>query len=301
MTSYHSTWGNTSPDFLGFDFGGSLQQHAHSQRQQRQHATKSDPHSFVMNGHLFNDISSKLAVTDEADHDSYINFDAASLDGRFEYETSGESMSSTSPRSSNATSPPTFPSEPTFQNPEQQSITMLYHPPPPQHHLPQFVGHQFPYGPTSRFNPYGYPHLQTAPYPPISEGKYIISPHPRRGLLHSASPTPSTRSSSSASSSVAPDSLLCPHEGCGKHLGTRSALKAHMRVHDDPPSQRSHKCGECDASFRRTHDLRRHCRSIHELIKPFSCVVCGNTFARRVSKFAHCLFFEDSADSFVAS
>jgi uncharacterized Zn-finger protein len=42
---------------------------------------------------------------------------------------------------------------------------------------------------------------------------------------------------------------------------------------------KSHECSKCDASFRRSHDLRRHERS-HNSIKPYTCRKCNKGFTR---------------------
>ncbi|KAI8831837.1 hypothetical protein BC829DRAFT_366101, partial [Chytridium lagenaria] len=39
-------------------------------------------------------------------------------------------------------------------------------------------------------------------------------------------------------------------------------------------------CNLCNMSFRRSHDLKRHTRSLHTKIKPYICVKCTKSFSR---------------------
>ncbi|KAI8851267.1 hypothetical protein BC829DRAFT_356663, partial [Chytridium lagenaria] len=39
-------------------------------------------------------------------------------------------------------------------------------------------------------------------------------------------------------------------------------------------------CPLCPMSFRRSHDLKRHTRSLHTKVKPYICVKCSKSFSR---------------------
>ncbi|KAI9105314.1 hypothetical protein DFS34DRAFT_574096 [Phlyctochytrium arcticum] len=71
--------------------------------------------------------------------------------------------------------------------------------------------------------------------------------------------------------------LTCPHPGCGKVFTKPFAIRAHVKSHG---AERTYRCELCESSFRRSHDLKRHFRSIHTVIKPFGCETCGKRFSR---------------------
>ncbi|KAJ3388637.1 Metallothionein expression activator [Lobulomyces angularis] len=73
----------------------------------------------------------------------------------------------------------------------------------------------------------------------------------------------------------------CTHEGCPKVFNHIFNLKSHLKAHSP---ERSFVCDQCSSSFRRSHDLKRHCRSIHSSIKPFECRSCSKSFSRMVSR-----------------
>jgi hypothetical protein len=52
--------------------------------------------------------------------------------------------------------------------------------------------------------------------------------------------------------------------------------------HGQPPpqSERPFKCDQCNQSFSRNHDLKRHKR-IHLAVKPFPCTFCSKSFSRK--------------------
>ena len=55
-----------------------------------------------------------------------------------------------------------------------------------------------------------------------------------------------------------------------------SAPQTNKRQHD----HKSFQCTTCSATFKRSHDLRRHHRSVHSDVKPYNCR-CGKRFARQ--------------------
>ncbi|KAI8921645.1 hypothetical protein BC831DRAFT_476198 [Entophlyctis helioformis] len=75
-----------------------------------------------------------------------------------------------------------------------------------------------------------------------------------------------------------PNGLMypCKDPNCDKLFASRLKLRSHMKSHNP----RNYHCYECDASFKRSHDLRRHQRSLHTVLKPFHCHKCNKTFAR---------------------
>lgn len=62
-------------------------------------------------------------------------------------------------------------------------------------------------------------------------------------------------------------------EQCGKHLGSRRALKLHLLTHT---GQRSHSCDQCDMSFSQTGTLANHKKFVHRQVRLFACNVCGS-------------------------
>ncbi|TPX36130.1 hypothetical protein SmJEL517_g01475 [Synchytrium microbalum] len=70
---------------------------------------------------------------------------------------------------------------------------------------------------------------------------------------------------------------LCTVPGCGKKFTRRYNLKSHQRAHSN---DRPFKCTYCMTSFSRTHDLRRHVKSLHTQQKPHQCPHCNLAFSR---------------------
>lgn len=73
------------------------------------------------------------------------------------------------------------------------------------------------------------------------------------------------------------DQIQCSFPGCMKTFNKQSNLKSHSRIH---VIERNFGCQECGASFRRSHDLKRHQRSLHSDVKPYGCGRCGKRFSR---------------------
>lgn len=71
----------------------------------------------------------------------------------------------------------------------------------------------------------------------------------------------------------------CSFPGCLKNFTKQTNLKSHFRIHQP---ERGFGCEDCPASFRRSHDLKRHQRSLHSDFKPFECMKCQKKFSRLV-------------------
>ena len=66
---------------------------------------------------------------------------------------------------------------------------------------------------------------------------------------------------------------------CGKSFEKKFTLNSHIKNHH---SGILFQCDICSTTFKRQHDLKRHHRSLHMNIKPFSCNVCKKGFSRMV-------------------
>ncbi|KAI9352094.1 hypothetical protein BDR26DRAFT_815616 [Obelidium mucronatum] len=70
----------------------------------------------------------------------------------------------------------------------------------------------------------------------------------------------------------------CPIPGCTQTFHKKMNLTSHLKTHK---CSKVYSCQECAATFRRSHDLRRHAASLHsEEGKAFSCLKCPKRFAR---------------------
>lgn len=81
--------------------------------------------------------------------------------------------------------------------------------------------------------------------------------------------------------SITKEGFKCLYLSCGKIFDKQTNLKSHLRTHQEV---RNYHCNECAATFRRSHDLKRHQRSIHSEAKPYICLQCGKGFSRQVFK-----------------
>lgn len=79
----------------------------------------------------------------------------------------------------------------------------------------------------------------------------------------------------------------CSFPGCEKTFSKHTNLKSHLRIHK---SDRNYNCEDCSATFRRSHDLKRHQRSLHSDVKPYACGRCAKRFSRmvRLNQSSHC-------------
>ncbi|KAJ3218424.1 hypothetical protein HK099_005077 [Clydaea vesicula] len=99
---------------------------------------------------------------------------------------------------------------------------------------------------------------------------------------------PKVQKKSKQSSPFADDNLeilSCPHENCEKTFTKQFNLKSHLRSHT---TEKCFTCDLCAASFRRSHDLKRHIRSLHVAVKAFACPTCNKRFARTDALKRHC-------------
>lgn len=70
----------------------------------------------------------------------------------------------------------------------------------------------------------------------------------------------------------------CPFPGCDKIFNRPYNFKSHIKVHS---GERPYKCGHCELSFARCHDLKRHEKIHNENSKiQNECDCCGKKFSR---------------------
>ena len=73
----------------------------------------------------------------------------------------------------------------------------------------------------------------------------------------------------------------CGYQGCGRKYSKKGNLQTHFVTHTGDSPYRCY-VGECTGkvAFSRPHELTRHIRSEHKLVKPHLCEVCGSQFTR---------------------
>ncbi|KAJ3171924.1 hypothetical protein HDU87_008174 [Geranomyces variabilis] len=188
---------------------------------------------------------------------------------------------------------------------------LSHHPhyPPPHHHHHPHAGMLHGMTPLSAMSPLLNPLSPVSPYaytpaaaglPPLPAlpgkyhssggggGKPIRREHstkrhssttPRSSTTATGAAAAETAAAATATSTSPIDHSSQQHEcpSCAKTFSKPLALKAHIKSH---ALERTYQCDSCDASFRRSHDLKRHFRSIHTVIKPFGCDTCHKRFSR---------------------
>ncbi|KAJ3317318.1 Metallothionein expression activator [Blyttiomyces sp. JEL0837] len=97
--------------------------------------------------------------------------------------------------------------------------------------------------------------------------------HYSQGSVPIPSPTGKKRAASADPSNL----LRCTHEGCTQVFNKALNLRSHLKTH---AAEKVFTCPLCTASFRRSHDLKRHARSLHTGVKPFVCNKCPKSFSR---------------------
>jgi uncharacterized Zn-finger protein len=137
-------------------------------------------------------------------------------------------------------------------------------------------------------NPYSYdynelhsPPLQQAPYPTtmrVNQLKHAASDASLVSWSSNGS-HPSFQQMQENWQAIQEPGFKCTFPGCQKVFSKQTNLKSHARIHH---TERNYSCEECGASFRRSHDLKRHQRSLHSDVKPFGCSRCGKRFSRMV-------------------
>ncbi|KAI9105978.1 hypothetical protein DFS34DRAFT_40275 [Phlyctochytrium arcticum] len=77
---------------------------------------------------------------------------------------------------------------------------------------------------------------------------------------------------------IAPKRFCCPIPGCTKAFTRKYNMNSHIRCHS---GERPFLCPHCEnASFARSHDLRRHIACLHKEDRPFKCNHCTLRFNR---------------------
>ncbi|KAJ3195861.1 hypothetical protein HK101_010839 [Irineochytrium annulatum] len=128
--------------------------------------------------------------------------------------------------------------------------------------------------------------------PPSNATRAACLPSPRTSVTYTSSkpyqhhtPTSSAGSSPSSSLPSPPPNAALPSL---KRMSSSSSpppasAMTPVRVGGRIPEQqkeRVYACQSCPAAFRRSHDLKRHTRSLHTMVKPFRCVSCTKSFSR---------------------
>ncbi|ORY53750.1 hypothetical protein BCR33DRAFT_711109, partial [Rhizoclosmatium globosum] len=99
----------------------------------------------------------------------------------------------------------------------------------------------------------------------------------------------STKATQRSSSSTPPPPIVvnkshglryrCPWPGCNKEFTQSYNVKPHYRATHTQSIIKT-VCKFCPRSFNRVRDMERHVATVHNTVKPYSCVFCGTGFAR---------------------
>jgi DNA-directed RNA polymerase subunit RPC12/RpoP len=82
---------------------------------------------------------------------------------------------------------------------------------------------------------------------------------------------------------------------CGKRFKTQNQLTNHKIIHSE---EKKHSCEHCDASYKRSKELKNHLMSVHYNLRKHSCPWCPKTFVnnsnfRKHKKVMHRLELEE--------
>ncbi|XP_050556461.1 zinc finger protein 37 isoform X3 [Spodoptera frugiperda] len=80
--------------------------------------------------------------------------------------------------------------------------------------------------------------------------------------------------------------LACDHPGCSFACASGGALRSHRRAAHGPPAPPRHICHTCGRTYKSKKSLEGHLRS-HSGERPYSCAVCGATFAYDAALYNH--------------
>ncbi|KAI8802666.1 hypothetical protein BJ742DRAFT_683894 [Cladochytrium replicatum] len=109
---------------------------------------------------------------------------------------------------------------------------------------------------------------------PISKSPYHSGAYLSKSVVPTSVPQPQANVRNTKSTAT---SFPCPFPECNKVFQQKFNLKSHLRSH---ATERAYQCNMCEAAFRRSHDLKRHHRSLHTQVKPFGCDLCDKRFSR---------------------
>lgn len=80
--------------------------------------------------------------------------------------------------------------------------------------------------------------------------------------------------------------FVCPLNGCDKAFKRKDNLKCHLKVHN-PNRERPFACSDCDETYLRRVDLKRHIETVHEQATRHPCSKCNRTFTRKEGLYQH--------------
>lgn len=76
-------------------------------------------------------------------------------------------------------------------------------------------------------------------------------------------------------------------------------LKIHIKnVHSEPITDKSHKCDQCDKSYKRIEALSVHKRVVHKKLKPYVCKICNESFSYYKRYKSHLVHAHDAPYKF---